>query len=380
MLLDDVDSWLETFRWKAKSQTAPAAAARALRQLENTIFELCAHGDPLRLQRVLVALGGCEQVMVGSSRWTEESFLRPVPALSPNWLRQADDGSAEFRLAASLASVFGYYGAAETKGKSLPLRAQLEPVTTWLSDSGLQVRWDFDAAHDIAWSSGHLPQALNAIMRRRLVLAIQAGSPTYPDTGRLSASLGDIADFIEGRLDDQKLADLLWACILIDWSRVTRKHFPAQRDPARSPLPGAFYALLKLCFAGPARRARRDAKAHGDAAALGGASMRSAGDVQAQEEERETDPVPIVLQLQRLAAAGLGAEACREAIRRLRGSGLAPAVTPFEVQGSAAGRTAAALLFPLGQRDKALLTRIVTRPDKEPEPALANATNHGAVP
>lgn len=362
-LLDEIDGWLEVFRWKAKAQTAPATAGRALRQLESSIFELCAHGDGLRLQQVLVALGNCEQVMAGSMRWTEESYLHPVPALSPEWLRQSDDGSVEFRLAASLASVFGYYGSSETRGTLRSLRAQLEPVATWLTDTGLRVRWDFASTRDVAWRAGHLTEAMNAVMQRRLVLAVRAGASTYPDTGRLKADLGDIADFVEGRVNDQKLANLLWGCILIDWSRTVSDHFPERRNPARTPLPGAFYALLKLCFAGPVKQAR----------------AQRAAQRQSHDTASETDEVPIVLQLQRLAAAGRGAEACREAIRRLRGSGLVPAMTPFGVRGSAAARTAAALLFPLRQRDRALLARLIARPGDETEPSTTNSTNNGAV-
>src|SRR5690606_29156636 len=130
--------------------------------------------------------------------------LQPVPALSPDWLRQSDDGSVEFRLAASLASVFGYYGVGENRRTRLPMRGQLAPVQTWVTDTGLRVRWDFDAARDVAWSPGHLHDAMNAILQRRLVLAVQAGAASYPDTGRLKASLGDIGDFIERRVNDQR--------------------------------------------------------------------------------------------------------------------------------------------------------------------------------
>lgn len=363
-LLDEVDAWLENFRWKAKSQTAPAAARRALRQLEGGIFELCAHGDSLRLQQVLASLGRCEQVMARSSRWTEESYLQPVPALSPDWLRQSDDGSVEFRLAASLASVFGYYGVGENRRTRLPMRVQLEPVKTWVTDTGLRVRWDFDAAHDVAWSPGHLHDAMNAILQRRLVLAVQTGAASYPDTGRLKASLGDIADFIERRVNDQKLNELLWGCLLIDWSRVEAKHVPTRRELGQTPLPGAFYALLKLCFPGPARRTRGEGPTPNPGPAA----------------EPELEEIPLALQVHRLARAGRGADACREAIRRLRGSGIAPAVAPFEVHGDGAARAAAALLFPLRQRDKALLARIIARPEQEPEPtpSPSNAKN-GAV-
>ncbi len=357
-LLGDIDVWLGRFRQRAKGPSAPASAMRALRQLESSIFEMCVRGDSLRLQQVLVALGRCERVMATSARWTSDPklspVLQPVPALSPDWLRQIDDNSVELRLAASLGSVFGYYGSEKTKETFLPLRRQLEPVTSSKSDVGLRVRWDFEAGRDVVWTPGHLCDALNSILHRRLVAALQAGATTYPDRGRLPASLGDIADFIEGRVDDQRLSELLWGCILLDWSRMGAQDLSRRNGP-RIPLPTGLYALLKLCFAGPSRRRRSEKN---DAAT----------------SETDSVDVPIDLRIHRLASAGRGAEASREAIRRLRGSGFAPAVTPLEIRGDIARRSAAALLFPISERDRWRLQRIVTRPEPSGETEISPET------
>jgi CRISPR-associated protein Csx17 len=359
-LLDEIDGWLESFRMKANGQTAPASAVRVLRQLETAVLELCTHGDNLRLQQVLIALGRAEQVMATSARWTAESYLQPVPPLRPDWLEQIGDGSPELRLAAALASVHGYYGPSDTKGTFLPLRRQLEAVQTWKTDAGLRARWDAGAGRDVAWTAGHLVGAMNSVLMRRLVLAVQAGATTYPDRGYLTASLGDIADFIEGRVDDQRLSDLLWGVTLLDWSQTTAKYFPARRARPRTPLPGAFYSLLKLCFAGPSVRVRSKEAFH------------------PRDGEQQVSNVPLVLQIHRLAAAGHGAEASTEAIRRLRGSGIAPAVTPFQVTGAIAVRTAAALLFPISAADREMLIGRIARPEKaepdaEPDPTTTQS-------
>ncbi len=356
-LLDEVDGWLETFRRKASGQTAPASVKRALRRLEAAIVDLCTHGDRRRLEQVLTALGGCELALARSPSWTAESYIQPVPPLSPDWLRQIDDGSVEGRLAGTLALVYGDYGAIGGQGGFLPLRAQLEPVRTWRTHAGLRARWDFDASRNVVWASGHLVDAFNAVFHRRLVLAVRAGAPTYPDRAALAASLGDIADFIEERVDEQRLAALLWGCTLIDWSRLQPAHFPRRRVPGRTPSPGALYALLKLCFAGPAPRV----------------GPHEASDPRVSRGH--TADVPIILQAHRLAAAGQGARASNEAIRRLRASGLDVAVTQFQLEGAMACRTAAALLFPISATDREALSRMISRPDKAETGTEPSATS-----
>ncbi len=336
MLLQEIDEWIDSFRRRASGDTAPASVRRALRQLEATIFALCTRGDPLRVQEVLIALGACEHAMAQSFRWTtEKSYTRPVPALSPAWLPDADDGSVELRLAASLASIRGSLGK-----EQFWLRQHLEPIALPIRKKGskaLDPRWADTPDRNVVWAPGHAVDLLNAILARRLVRATQSGVTAYSDRG-LWAYLGDVADFIEGRVDEARFIDLVWGCALLDWPRVDPKsHALGQRREPRTPLPGAFYSLLKLCFAG-AKIPRR----------------------------KRTDGVDVPLEprIHRLAAAGKGDAAAEHAIRRLRGCDLVPAFRALDVRGDAARRAAAALLFPVGPRGLEHLT-LVLRPDRQ---------------
>jgi CRISPR-associated protein Csx17 len=276
-----------------------------------------------------------------------------VPALSPDWLEAVDDGSVELRLAAALASVSGRYGSGDPRGEIVPLRAQLEPVATVFPGDRLRVRWREEAGRDVVWSDGDLIDDLHRVMARRLLMAIQRPAVradvearnTYPDTGRLAADLADVAAFIEGGVDERRLADLLWACCLIDWPRVTGR--PLRGVFGRDVLPGALYGLLKLGFAG--------------------------------REVREVS-IPAVPRIHRLAAAGDAGASATAAARRLRASGLPAAVERVHVDAREAKRTAAALLFPLDPATLEALARRVLRPREDdqpnptPEAAAAAAT------
>jgi CRISPR-associated protein Csx17 len=92
-LLNDVDSWLDSFHGQARSEKAPASVGRALHVLESSILALCkeSRNDQVqawRVQDVLIALGGCEKAIVRSSRWAKEAFVKPINPLSKNWGRE----------------------------------------------------------------------------------------------------------------------------------------------------------------------------------------------------------------------------------------------------------------------------------------------------
>lgn len=322
-LLNDCDVWLDSFRRAATADSAPSSAVRALRQLEFTILALCKQGDAERVQDVLVALGGCEQAMTHSLKWTEKSFLKPVSPLSPRWLQAADDCSAEYRLAASLASVYGKYG-----DTFMPLRSQLEPIKCGVKNGSLWVGWEQTAMVDVAWREGDVVDALNAVMARRLVLAQKAGVPIWPDVGRCFASPSHVSAFIEGRMDFVRFADLLWGLTLLDWPQIQQSRW-LRSDSSPSTFPGAVFTLLKLCFAGTLVR---------------------------------NVEVPLVPAVHQRAANGQGAAASQLAVRRLRASGLAPAVEQVHQQGKAVARAAAALLFPISRFEINALAEMVLRP------------------
>lgn len=326
-LLDEIDAWLDTFRRRATSDRAPASARRALGMLEDSIVDLCRRGGADRVQAVLIALGGCERAMARSIRWASDpkNNLSPVPPLSPAWLEDAADGSAELRLAAALASVV-----ASHRDQRVPVRCHLEPVVTRGQHGRLRVEWSPTNDRDVVFADGDLIASLNAIIARRLILCERWGVDGYPDSAAQPANLGDVGAFIEGRTDDARIGELLWGAILIDWGRDEAPVFPPL---VAGNAPPALYGLLKLCFPGSS----------------------AAG-----------DRVPVVPRIHRLAANGDGAEASRVAARRLRASGYRPAVDLVHQAGDPARRAAAAVLFPLDVRALASLRRTVLRPTAQP--------------
>ncbi len=324
LLLHEIDGWLDSFRRRVAGDHTPASVSRAARRVEAAVFALSERGDPARRQEVLIALGACERAMATSWQWTrDKSYTTPVPLLSGEWLQAADDGTPELRLAASLASVHGKYGK-----ETWTLRRHLEPVTMGRPGGRPAARWVEQVGRDVVGTSAPIVDTLNACLARRIVRAVQVGADRFPDGGYLRADLGDVADFIEGRIDDERLVDLLWACSLLDWPRIDSAQLLRRRRPAGTPSPGALYALMKLCFA--------------DKSPVEGA-----------------DPVVITPLIHRLAAQGRGAEASRQAIRRLRASGYAPALSALYLKGEAATRAAAALLFPLPATSLRSLMRLV---------------------
>ncbi len=332
-LLTDVDAWLDRFRSKATSTNppAPSSATRALQNLEARILDLCRDERSANVQGVLIALGRCEAAMARSLRWTKETaFLRPIPLLRSEWLRAAWEGgenTAELRLAASLASLIGRYS-----GEWFSIRSHLEPVESFGGPSRPFFRWMDHPGNEVVWHDGDPVDALNAVLARRIVRAVQTESAhNLPDTSRVPATFADLAAFIEGDTDDQLLADLLLGLSLLDWTKVRPEDHPSRSAEDRA-VPSSLYALLKLCF---------------------------------QRTPPDEPSVPLVPAILRRAARGDGLEASRLAARRLRASGFPPAVDFISMDGEPVQRTAAALLFPLGPWQLTQLRRAVLRHEAE---------------
>ncbi len=370
-LLSEADRWLDNFRRIAgpAAKQVPASVARALREVEEQILGLCQEGSPARLQAVLIALGQAEKALARSLAWTTgrndtppRPKIAPLHGFSSRWLHEADDGSIEFRLAASLASVTGQYKDTEGRPVWLPLRAHLEPVQPQGSAGRHWVAWDDPPSNDVLWHDGDVVAFLNAVFTRRLLRATQAGLSELPDRG-LPPALDDLVAFIEGQTDDTRLADLLWGLCLLDWDAGARSAdlqsavSPSSNPPtaagsnsqptggrrsgrletcATATVPSALFSLLRLAFPRPGER------------------RGAAG---------QFPEIPIVSAIHRLAAAGRGTEASRLAARRLRASELPPALEQVALSGEAARRAAAALLFPLSQRDFARLAELVLKPE-----------------
>lgn len=323
-LLSDIEQWHDRLRQKAGPRAEPpASVGRALNRLEHRIFALCREDSADNLQSLLAALGACERALARSFKWATENYLRPLQGLGVRWLEPSADSSPEHRLAQSLASTRAWLG-----NETLWFREHLEPVSIGTKNDRSWANWAEQPTNDVVWHDGDLSDTLTAILARRLIRVERSGAQGWPDWSPRPASLADITAFIEGRINEPLLADLIWGLSAVDWERASDTAHVATVDDA---IPSSCYALLRLCF-------RRAAKGC------------------------EHDAVPIVPAILHRAIAGDGTAASELAARRLRASGHAPLVRALPVSGDIARRTAAAVLFPIAPRDFHLLEQMILKP------------------
>ncbi|MCI0440124.1 MAG: type I-U CRISPR-associated protein Csx17 [Chloroflexi bacterium] len=340
-VLFDLDPWLDRLRVAARGPNAPEGLSRALREIDRAILEFCAHGGSRYLQEVLIVVGRAES-QITMARGLR-SRPRPLSGLSPLWLEECDDGSLEFRLAVALASIQGV----RRQGQEIigSIRNNLEPVT----DKGY---WDWDdTSTSVVWHGGDVVQGMAAILERRCLearmksldnLSLESNVSTLPEDigasirrerrkswldGKISASLVDIQAFLDDRVDDRRIADLVLPLAAIRWHEVndTFEHppVPGRLTPA--------YAATKLLFLPhPFKRSR------------------NAEDV---EIRLEASILPL-LRSDRVK------EAYELTKRRLWASGLKVLADDAGILPRIAPRLAAALLFPIRYGDMFGLNRI----------------------
>jgi CRISPR-associated protein Csx17 len=143
--------------------------------------------------------------------------------------------------------------------------------------------------------------------------------------------LAAVSAFLAGDVNDSRVEAWTRATVLLDWSRVSKK---IQHSAAPRVVPAAPYALVKLChLVSPLR----------------------------EGQSITTDPA-ILARLH----AGDGPGALMLASRRLRGNGWNVALNTAAVSAEQSARLAAALLFPLAQRDTQTLVHLITRPENIP--------------
>ena len=395
----DLVSDLETGDWLSRARrlvdnkkTAPARARQAMRRLDDALFQMTvANRESEGTRNALVALGG----LVGwiASNSATRKALTPPPPISSDWIRQADDGSAEFRIAAALGSLGlpalarparpvsthepeatqpdGHISddSSSTKRETTavdepagapeqvrsnpapPMAAHLAPLKeqTFLYRRNLSARraWaEDDAPPTMVWGAGPFVPNLIAVLERRLVEASTRGLEDKPLSGVTAARLSDVEAFLSADFDDARCAALLTGLV---WASPARLRY-ASGQSASARLPFA-YAALKPLFT-PA------------------GTLRAAG----VRPETARMPVPPGL-VARLRAGGNSRDgratddAVRLAQARARASGLP---TVFDgragarestIDGSRMGagipadRLAGALLIPISDRDSVALIK-----------------------
>ena len=330
-VLFDLDGWMQSLRNQARGSKAPAGLGTALSKVDDAIIEFCQRGGPHELQGVLIAVGHAE-------RWVSRSGLRervrPLINLSQDWVRHADDGFAEFRLAGTMASILPEPARGERKVG--PIRENLEPVET---HSYKRTEWDTDST-SFVWTAGNMLDNMLAVLSRRCMEAKKERleNTNAPLRSNYPAQIDDVVKFLNDEVDVQRMVDLALPLSFVNyWSYQGQ---PRQSAPFDLP---AAYAAMKLTLL--------------------------PGKFVCPEFGVDGEGIDIAMEPSMLAMlrAGRVGDAYQVACRRLRASGLkplsgSPGIRDRSEQGR---RLAAALLFPLDQRDyRNLAERALRRPDQ----------------
>ncbi len=322
-LLAELDEFMTSLRRMTRPgsrSTGGETLRRAVRRIETAMLQYAALGGRARLLEVLLAASQAELTVARRPGLRPRGFPRPLGGLSPRWVAACDDGTAEFELASAVASLRPSAGA---KGPA-ELRSHLEPTV----HAGR--RWESDELlHAVVWTGRDVIRDLGEVLERRVIDAEREGTDPGLD-GHLRASLRNIAALLEGDVDAVRLARLVEALALIDWSAAGEVRPVSPRAWSRPPgtVPDA-YAITKLALLGRSiRLGGQEIEVRPDLTTLG---LLQAGDVWGAT----------VRAARRLRAAGLNPRG----FRRLRGT--APAA-PNPVLGR---RLLAALLVPVRERE-----------------------------
>ena len=310
----DAARWLSRARRTVRSETAPPSLGKIGRNLDEALFRLTGDGSAESVQETLMAFGALMLEVARRPKLHDvKDGLRPPPLLSKEWTEAADDGSYEFALAASLASLDA------TGDIRLPFRRHLAS----LDGSKGQESWsDKTEAQVLAvWTGRSLVRDTALVLERRLIEAQRHSFTNHekaelPLRGGRAAPLAAVAAFLAGQTDDARIAAL---AVGLAWCRAGGHTNPVTREDA---LPFA-YAALKPLFA-----------------------PEGVGPAEVNGKKR-IDPLPLV----RLIRAGRVDDAIRHAQIVAQGAGL-PA--PFLKRKPAASldpdRLTAALLFSIAPK------------------------------
>ncbi len=222
-LIDDLAGWMNQLDRRSRDKNAPSRLGQAEKRLADSVFSALTHDHtPERWQAILLAAADIETLQATGTGID----AGPIPSLCPEWLSAVDDGSAELRLALALGS-----SAAEYKHRRpvdsarhhwLPLEDGARKFKT--SDKRLVndvrvVASGRDAMRDLA-----------AVVERRMIEAGMKGErrSRLVAAAGCGARLDDLAAFLAGQLDVEKIVGLARAFMAIRWDKWERRHIPPQ--------------------------------------------------------------------------------------------------------------------------------------------------------
>ena len=296
----------------------PPRFISARRKIDEKLFDALLYGGKKSVKSLVSAIGEFEKLVSQSVNGNDPIIKNPITGLSPEWIKLADDGSLEVRIAVAIASI-GH------TGNVGPIRANISHA-----DPKNSSQWD-KGGGQFAWEGNSVYARLSNVLARRMMDADRLGVKLNPLWGAIRISEKDISAFIEGHIDESLLENLIFGFSWIDWNKkdevyeLSKSLFQDEggwKIPVKHGIVSRSYALLKLLFL-------PDGITKGDNRIV-------------------VKPEPSVIPL--LCANRIN-DACRIAERRLKTKDFIPVTSAFP-DGKHGVRIAAALLIPLRNEER----------------------------
>lgn len=248
--LDDLGPWLARLRRQACDKGASRSLIDAERELACRVFDVIEFPrQPTRWQSVLLALAAVESVMRSGSGFKAQ----PVPALRPQWVSAADDGSPEFRLALA----FALQAAAFRRGWPVdPVRRHWLPLDDKhggrFATTGDITHARLDKRADVVMTGRDGVGDAVALIERRLVEAARAGVRTFAlqAAPRANAHPAALAAWLAGSVDTDRTLALARALMALDRGLWTEQIVPLSHPAAGDAWPDDAWMVLRLAHLG----------------------------------------------------------------------------------------------------------------------------------
>ncbi|MEN6320587.1 MAG: type I-U CRISPR-associated protein Csx17 [Syntrophaceae bacterium] len=296
--LDPIIFQIETF---IRGKNVPATFSNAYRVIQEYLFNCCENATTENFMKLMRATGKFERIIALRDRSLEVNLPRPLFGLTPRWLSACDDGSVEIRIAASIASI-RQTGNVGTISAAIAGTKFNDP-RSW-SDEGKR-----------HWYGRDLSEKLGNVLLRRIMEAEQKLAPEFPLEAELPINPYDVMPFLHGETDDEKTEELLWAFLLIDWTKIGLRKIRSEwaLPVTKEPL-SRTWCLLKL--------------------------LHKPGRIQEKAIRREP-------RISKLLVSGRTSEACDVASKRLYVSGLKVFLVKYSNNDLNSTRLLASLLTPV---------------------------------
>lgn len=228
-LISEIDPWYNQVVQQSKKKEAPTSLKLLVQGMDRAILQFCKYRKRSHMLDILIRIGRMSRYASNHDK------ILLLDGLSDEWLVKSYDSTAEFRLAAAVASI-------QSSDYVEVVRANLENVVrdnrgNWIKRQSVSCVWnEFD---DTARNMAN-------VLQRRGIDALINSEDTIPIRANIHARTDDIAEFLEGNLDDVKIGLLIPALSLI---RMNSKTYPWKEESGGDSmrLPEA-YAVIKMIY------------------------------------------------------------------------------------------------------------------------------------